>query len=67
MTNSGGPPTLRRDDRAAHRHRLEQRLTQRLDEAGLADDACRAHVLSDLVVRDGANELHAAPAGERRP
>ena len=58
---------VRRDDRAAHGHRLEQRLTERLDEAGLADDARRRHVLSHLVVRDGAHEPHAAPAGERRP
>ena len=66
-TNSGGPPTCVATTERPIGHRLEQRLAERLDEARLADDAGRRHVLLNLVVRNGAHEPDAAPAGERRP
>ena len=36
-TNSGGPPIGGRDDRALHRHCLERRLAERLDQRRLAE------------------------------
>jgi hypothetical protein len=51
----------RRDDRAAARHRLEQRLAERLDQARPADDVARRRASAGLVVRDAADELDAGP------
>ena len=38
MTNSGGPPIAGRDHGALHRHRLERRLAEGLDQRRLAED-----------------------------
>ena len=43
------------------------RLAERLDEARLAGDAGRCHVVLNLVVRNRSDEPDAAPALERRP
>jgi Bacterial capsule synthesis protein PGA_cap len=47
----------RGDDGAATRHRLEQRLAERLDEARLREDMAGGEQARDLIVGDPAEEL----------
>ena len=57
----------RRDDGAPAGHGLEHGLAEGLDEARLADDPRRRHVLAYLVIRHRADEPDTTPALERRP
>ena len=52
-------------ERAA-RHRLEQRLAERLEQARLADDVGRGDPARDLVVRDAADDADAFASLEAR-
>src|SRR5205085_6868613 len=49
---------------AAARERLEDRLTERLDQRRRADDVCRGEPPRDLVVRDATYDADAAAALE---
>ncbi len=68
------PADPRGDDGAAARHRLEQRLTERLDEARLREDVARSEQARDLVVRDpteqprrsGVSRARRGPGRRRR-
>ena len=56
----------RRDDGAAAGHRLEDRLAERLDQRRRADDVGGGEPAGHLVVRDAADDAHAAPPSSAR-
>ena len=56
-----------RDHRPAARHRLEQCLAERLDQAGLADDVRRRDLLRNAVVGHAPHEHDARTPFELRP
>ena len=63
----GRPTDARRHDRAAAGHRLEQRLTERLNQARLGEDATLREQARNLVVRHAAEEAHAFASLQLRP
>ena len=54
----------RGDDRPSARHRLEQRLAERFDEARLADNVALGDQIRDPIVVDAAEQSHPCPALE---
>src|SRR2546423_11068233 len=63
----GRPAHPRRHDAALARHRLEQRLAERLDQRGPANDVRRAEPARHLTGRDAADHPDARNALETRP
>jgi hypothetical protein len=63
----GRAADLRRDDGPLARKRLEHRLPERLDEAGLTEDVARSDPVGDAVVRNASGQEHPLATGEPLP
>ncbi len=61
----GRSAEARRDDGAPARHALEERLSERLEQARLADDVARGDELRHVGVRHAAEQAHSLASGER--